>query len=45
MKVHAPYDAAHLAARLGMPTGMDAAVRCEPPPDLPPPRLRSPAFS
>jgi uncharacterized protein YecE (DUF72 family) len=26
VKVHAPYDAAHLAARLGVPTGLSSAV-------------------
>ncbi|HEX2540007.1 MAG TPA: DUF72 domain-containing protein [Caldimonas sp.] len=45
VKVHAPYDAAHLAARLGVPTGLDAADRFVPPPDLAPPRPRSPPFA
>jgi uncharacterized protein YecE (DUF72 family) len=45
VKVHAPYDAAHLAARLGLPTGLDASDRFVPPPELAPPRVRSPAFS
>ena len=31
VKVHAPYDAAHLAARLGVATGIDAAGRFVPP--------------
>jgi uncharacterized protein YecE (DUF72 family) len=44
VKVHAPYDAAHLAARLGVATGLDAAARFVPPPDLEPPRPRSPPF-
>jgi len=45
VKVHAPYDAAHLAARLGVATGLDAGDRFVPPPGLPPPRSRSPSFS
>jgi len=45
VKVHAPYDAAHLAARLGVPTGLAAGQRFVPPPDLAPPRARSPAFA
>jgi len=44
VKVHAPYDAAHLAARLGVPTGMGADDRFEPPPGLPPPRARATGF-
>jgi len=44
VKVHAPYDAAHLAARLGVPTGLVAGDRFEPPPGLPEPRSRSPSF-
>jgi len=44
VKVHAPYDAAHLAARLGVPTGLGAGERFEPPAGLPPPRARSPSF-
>jgi len=44
VKVHAPYDAAHLAARLGVSTGLDTNERFVPPPGLEPPRLRSPAF-
>jgi uncharacterized protein YecE (DUF72 family) len=34
IKVHAPYDAAHLAARLGLPTGLDAQDRFPMPADL-----------
>jgi uncharacterized protein YecE (DUF72 family) len=45
VKVHAPYDAAHLAARLGVATGLVAGERFVPPPGLAPPRRRSPAFS
>ena len=45
VKVHAPYDAAHLAARLGVATGLVAGERFVPPPGLAPPRQRSPAFS
>ena len=45
VKVHAPYDAAHLAARLGVATGLVAGDRFVPPPGLAPPRQRSPAFS
>jgi uncharacterized protein YecE (DUF72 family) len=46
VKVHAPYDAAHLAARLGLPTGLGAdaeltlsAAKAEAP------RQRSPSFA
>ena len=45
VKVHAPYDAAHLAARLGVATGLVAGDRFVPPSGLAPPRSRSPAFS
>jgi len=45
VKVHAPYDAAHLAARLGVATGLGAGDRFVPPPGLAPPRSRSPSFS
>ena len=45
VKVHAPYDAAHLAARLGVATGLDAGERFVPPPGLAPPRARSPSFA
>jgi hypothetical protein len=44
VKVHAPYDAAHLAARLGVPTGLAAGQRFVPPPGLAGPRARSPSF-
>jgi uncharacterized protein YecE (DUF72 family) len=44
VKVHAPYDAAHLAQRLGLPTGLAPDDQFVPPPGLPPPRERSPAF-
>ncbi len=43
VKVHAPYDAAALAARLGVPTGMQADASFAPPPGLPPARRRMPA--
>ncbi|MGZ8259671.1 MAG: DUF72 domain-containing protein [Caldimonas sp.] len=45
VKVHAPYDAAHLAARLGVPTGLDTFERFVPPPGLAGPRPRSPSFA
>ena len=45
VKVHAPYDAAQLAARLGVPTGLGADRRFVPPPGLPGPRARAPAFA
>ncbi len=45
VKVHAPYDAAHLAARLGVATGLAAGDRFVPPPGLAAPRARSPSFS
>jgi len=45
VKVHAPYDAALLAARLGVATGLVADERFVPPPGLAPPRRRSPAFT
>jgi uncharacterized protein YecE (DUF72 family) len=44
VKVHAPYDAAHLAARLGVATGLVAGERFVPPPGLASPRLRGPSF-
>jgi len=44
VKVHAPYDAAHLAARLQVPTGLSADEHFEPPPDLPGPRQRALGF-
>ncbi|MDN3919957.1 DUF72 domain-containing protein [Roseateles violae] len=40
VKVHAPYDAAHLAARLGLPTGLDETDRFVPPAELRPSRRR-----
>ncbi|MCW5660622.1 MAG: DUF72 domain-containing protein [Burkholderiaceae bacterium] len=43
VKVHAPYDAARLAARLGVPTGLQADGRFTPPPGLPAARARAPA--
>jgi uncharacterized protein YecE (DUF72 family) len=45
VKVHAPYDAAHLAARLGLPTGLVAGDRFEPPPGLAGPRRQAPGFA
>ena len=45
VKVHAPYDAARLAARLGVRTGMDATQRFIAPNGLPEPRRKSPAFT
>jgi uncharacterized protein YecE (DUF72 family) len=44
VKVHAPYDAAHLAQRLGVPTGLDAQDRFVPPPGMAPPRARATGF-
>jgi uncharacterized protein YecE (DUF72 family) len=44
VKVHAPYDAAHLSARLGLPTGLDGQGRFVPPPGLAPPRRRATGF-
>jgi uncharacterized protein YecE (DUF72 family) len=44
VKVHAPYDAAHLAKRLGLTTGLAADEHFVPPEGLPPPRSRAPAF-
>ena len=40
IKVHAPYDAAGLAARLGLPTGLDASGRFTSPPGFDTPRSR-----
>ncbi|HET9208084.1 MAG TPA: DUF72 domain-containing protein, partial [Burkholderiaceae bacterium] len=45
VKVHAPYDAAQLAARLGVPTGLGADRRFVPPPGLEGPRAKAPAFT
>jgi uncharacterized protein YecE (DUF72 family) len=44
VKVHAPYDAAHLAARLGVATGLDAQDHFIAPPGMPGPRQKAPAF-
>jgi uncharacterized protein YecE (DUF72 family) len=44
VKVHAPYDAARLAHRLGVPVDLDGE-RPATPPDLPPPRRRAPGFA
>lgn len=44
VKVHAPYDAAGLAARLGLPTGLGADGRFEPSAGLTPPRSRGTVF-
>ncbi len=45
VKVHAPYDAAHLAARLGVAVGLDSNGRSMPPKGMALPRARSPSFS
>jgi uncharacterized protein YecE (DUF72 family) len=45
VKVHAPFDAAGLARRLGVATGMADDGKFEPPPGLVGPRATSPAFS
>jgi uncharacterized protein YecE (DUF72 family) len=45
VKVHAPYDAAHLAARLGVATGLAPNERFVPPADLEGPRRRWPAIA
>lgn len=34
VKVHAPYDAAHLAGRLGVATGLGPGDNFEPPPGM-----------
>lgn len=45
VKVHAPFDAAHLATQLGVPTGaLDADKRFVPPAGFEPPRRRAPGF-
>ena len=44
VKVHAPYDAANLAARLGVATGLDAEQRFVAPAGMAPPRRRAPGF-
>ena len=45
VKVHAPYDAVRLAARLGLTTDPGARARFKPPPGLPGPRARAPSFA
>jgi len=45
VKVHAPYDAARLAQRLGLPTGLGAEQRYAAPAGLDVPRARAPAFT
>lgn len=45
VKVHAPFDAAQLAARLGVATGMATRQNFVPPPALAGPRARAPAFT
>lgn len=45
VKVHAPYDAAQLAVRLGVATGIDTEHRFVPPAVLPPPRKRASGFA
>jgi uncharacterized protein YecE (DUF72 family) len=44
VKVHAPYDAAHLAQRLGVATGLGADAHVVPPAGSPPPRARATGF-
>ncbi|MDB5894426.1 MAG: hypothetical protein JWQ88_1957 [Rhodoferax sp.] len=44
VKVHAPFDAAGLAQRLGVVTGLRADGQFEPPPGLAGPRRSGPAF-
>ncbi len=44
VKVHAPFDAARLAARLGVETGLPAGAPFVPPAGLPEPRARAPGF-
>ena len=44
VKVHAPYDAARLAQRLGVPTGLGVDRQFVPPPGLEGPRAKAPAF-
>jgi uncharacterized protein YecE (DUF72 family) len=45
VKVHAPYDAAHLAQRLGVKTGLSADQQFVTPPGLAGPRLKGPSFA
>ena len=45
VKVHAPFDAARLAHRLGLPTGLRVDHPFSPPPDLPGPRASAPGFT
>jgi uncharacterized protein YecE (DUF72 family) len=45
VKVHAPFDAARLASRLGLATGLRVDHPFAPPPDLPGPRASAPAFT
>lgn len=44
VKVHAPYDAARLAALVGLPTPLEAPTHVVPP-SLPPPRRRATGFA
>ncbi len=44
VKVHAPYDAARLARRLGVATGLDDEERFIAPPGMLSPRSKAPAF-
>lgn len=44
VKVHAPYDAANLAGRLGVPTGLGPGRRFVPPPGMEGPRAQAPSF-
>jgi uncharacterized protein YecE (DUF72 family) len=45
VKVHAPYDAARLAARLGLPSGSGVEPCSAPSQDLPGTRARAPAMA
>jgi uncharacterized protein YecE (DUF72 family) len=45
VKVHAPYDAAHLAERLGVAVRMDSKGRFKPPKGMAAPRAHSPLFA
>lgn len=44
VKVHAPYDAAHLSVRLGVPTALDLDEHFVAPPGMLGPRSKSPPF-